>query len=214
MLKTLMQLTVDTERMLYQAAGVNTQVYAQDVIMQKLQHAFDHCFTAKFWPSFVRREARTLDGVTGKPTTPFSLIKEWKDVSDVFRKNSQHPIPQMPLSYNLLDLVEGATPRFVEPTADATLFTVYPLGSTGEIVVVGRERPALEFTNNDIVPFDNLALCYYAAWDYLVDDASNAGAAAKMQGLFDTRMKALEDAEFDNVVLLNPHSEQIPSQWN
>jgi len=214
MLKTLMQLTVDTERMLYQAAGVNTQVYAQDVIMQKLQHAFDHCFTAKFWPSFVRREARMLDGITGKPVLPFSLIKEWKDVSDVFRANSQHPIPTMPLSYNLLDLVDGTTPRFLEPTADATLFTVYPLGSTGNIVVVGRERPATEFIMTDIVPFDSLALCYFAAWDYLVDDASNAGAAAKMQGLFDSRMKALEDAEFDNVVLLNPRSEQIPTQWN
>jgi len=200
--------------MLYQAAGVNTQVYAQNVIMQKLQHAFDHCFTAKFWPSFVRREARILDGITGKPTVPFSLIREWKDVSDVFRANSQHPLTVMPLSYNLLDLGDGAIPRFLEPTADATLFTVYPLGSTGSIVVVGRERPILEFTNTDIVPFDYMALCYFAAWDYLVDDASNAGAAAKMQGLFDSRMKALEDAEFDNVVLLNPRSEQIPSQWN
>ena len=119
----------------------------------------------------------------------------------------------MPLSYNLLDLADGTAPRFLEPTADSSLFTVYPLGATGDIVVVGRERPLLEFTNNQIVPFDNLALCYFAAWDYLVDDASNAGAAAKMQGLFDSRMKALEDAEFDNVVLLNPRSEQIPSQW-
>ena len=211
--KTLMHLTVDTERMLYQAAGINTQVYAQDVIMQKLQHAFDNCFTAKWWPSFIRREARTLDGVTGKPIIPFTLIHEWKDVQSVFRKNSQHPLPTMPLSYNLLDLPTGTAARFLEPRSDAQLFTVYPLSATDEIVVVGRERPVGEFIGTDIVPFDNLALCYYAAWDYLVDDASNAGAAAKMQGLFDARMKTLEDSEFDNIVLLNPTSEQIPSQW-
>jgi len=213
MYKTLQALTVDTERMLYQAAGVNTQVYAQDIIMQKLQHAFDHCFTAKWWPQFIRREVRTLDGITGKPLVPFSLIKEWKDVSDVFRKNSQHPIPTMPLSYNLLDLPNGTATRFVEPSGDTTLFTAYPLTATDDLVVVGRERPAKEFVHTDVVPFDYMALCYFASWDYLVDDASNAGAAAKMQGLFDARMKALEDAEFDNVVLLNPRSEQIPSQW-
>jgi hypothetical protein len=213
MQKTLQALTVDTERMLYQAAGINTQVYAQDVIMQKLQHAFDNCFTAEWWPSFIRREARTLDGATGKTTAPFNLIREWKDVNSVFRRNSQHPLPTMPLSYNLLDLSPGATARFLEPSNDATLFTVYPLGSVDDIVVVGRERPINEFIGTDIVPFDNLALCYYAAWDYLVDDASNAGAAAKMQGLFNARMDALKDAEFDNIVLLNPRSEQIPSQW-
>jgi len=155
-----------------------------------------------------------LDGATGKPLVPFSLIKEWKDVSDVFRKNSQHPIPTMPLSYNLLDLPDGTPARFVEPAGDATLFTIYPLNATDEIVVVGRERPLEEFKLTDVVPFDYMALCYFAAWDYLVDDASNAGAASKMQGLFDSRMKALEDAEFDNVVLLNPRSEQIPSQWH
>ncbi len=214
MYKTMIQLAVDTERMLYQAAGVNTQVYAQDVLIQKLQHAFDHCFTALWWPSFIRREVRTLDGVTGKPTAPFSLIKEWKDVQSVFRKNSPHPIPPMPLSYNILDLPPGGIARFIEPASDATLFTVYPLDATDEIVAVGRERPVLEFINSDTVPFDNLALCYFAAWDYMVDDASNAGSASKFQGLFDSRMKQLEDAEFDNIVLLNPRAEQIPTRWS
>ena len=82
--------------------------------------------------------------------------------------------------------------RFLEASNDATLFTVYPLTATDDIVVVGRERPAAEFIHTDIVPFDDLALSYYAAWNYMVDDASNAGAAAKFQGLFDSRMAELE----------------------
>jgi hypothetical protein len=37
--------------------------------------------------------------------------------------------------------------------------------------------------------------------------------AAKFEALFNSRMKELEDAAFDNIVMLNPRSDQIPTEW-
>lgn len=214
MQKTMTQLVTDTQKLLHQASGLSVQVYSQDALMQLIQHAFDHCFTTEFWPSFLRREVKTLNGIDGKVTVPFTLIKEFKDIKSVFRKNSHHPIPEMPQSFNLLDLPSSGVVKFIEGRTDNYLFTAYPLNAKDQIVVVGRERPASEYILTDTVPFDHLALIYFAAWSYLVDDASNAGAAMKYQGLFNTRMKELQDSEFKGIVPLNPHRAHIPSTWN
>lgn len=213
MQKTLQALTTDVEKMLYQAAGPGVQIYAQEVLMQKIQQAFEQVFTAKFWPQFMVRETRTLDGVTGTVTAPFTFISENKDIHSVFRRNSDHPIPRLPNSINTLDIPVGTSIKFYAPTNNTNLLAAYPLDATDDILVVGRARPATEYIATDIVPFDHLALEYWAAWEYSVDDASNAGMAAKFQGLFESRMKALEDAEFDNVVMLNPRVGQIPTEW-
>lgn len=213
MQKTLQALTTAVERKLYQAAGPGVQIYAEDVIMGMLQDAFDHVFTSKFWPQFMVREVRTLNGTSGIPTAPFTSILETKDIHSVFRRNSDIPIPRLPNSINTLDINTGGAIKFYAPRVDTSLITAYPLDATDEIVVIGRARPANPFIATDTVPFDSLALEYWAAWEYCVDDASNAGMAAKFQGLFDSRMKELEDSEFDNVVMLNPRSEQIPTRW-
>lgn len=212
--KTLLDLITDTERMLYQAAGPAVQVYAKDVLAQKLNQAFTRVFEAKFWPDFNARETRTLDGVTGKVTLPFTSILQWSDVDEVFREHSPRPLPVMPRSFNALGLTTG-TAKFIDPASDATLFTVYPLTATDTIQVVGRARPLRSgnFNLDDIVPFDYLALEYHAAWEYAIDDASNAALAAKFQGLFDSRMAQLEDIYFPTSVLLNPRSGDIPLEW-
>jgi hypothetical protein len=207
-------LMVDTERALYQSAGTSVQVYSQDILLDKLNAAFVTCFEAKWWPQFVTREARTLDGATGKTTAPFTSITSWEDVKSVFRRYSARPLTTMPMSFNSLDLT-GTAAKYLEPSADSTLFTVYPLEAIDDIIVVGRARPVRTgaFLLADTVPFDDLALKYYAAWEYLVDDASNAGAAEKFQGLFNARMQQLQENAFDNIVPLNSSSHDIPMEW-
>jgi hypothetical protein len=209
-------LITDTQRMLYQSAGHAVQVYSQDLLMQKLNQAFTRCFEAKFWPQFDRRVTRTLDGATGQPTVPFSDITSWEDVDRVFRKNSPHPIPVLPRSYNILDLPATTNVRFIEPTNDTTLFTAYPLTSTDQISVVGRARPvnAGNFLIQDEVPFDFLALEFSAAWEYAIDDASNAALASKFQGLYEQRMNQLQESSFDDIVLLAPRANHIPQEWH
>lgn len=215
MQKTLQSLITDVEQMLYNSAGPSVQVYSQDLFAQKLNQAFDRCFHAKFWPQFLKRETRTLDGATGKTTAPFTFILEWGDVHSVFREYSTRPLQTMPESFNVLGLSPGGYPKFLEPASDNTLFTVYPLDATGQISVVGRAAPANagNFALADTVPFDYLALEYLAAWEYAIDDAANGAMAAKFQTLFDSRMKQLEDDAFDNVIMLAPSSETIPMEW-
>lgn len=213
MQKTLQALITEVQRELYQSAGPSVQVYSQDILAQKLQHAFDTIFQAKHWPQFRTRETRTLNGTTGKTTVPFTLIRQWDDVEKVFRRYSPHPIPELPLSFNTLDFI-GSAIRYLEPAADTTLFTAYPLTAIDQIVVVGRARPTAEYGLAGTVPFDHLALVYYATWEYLVDDASNPAAAAKYQGLFDSRIKTLWDDAQEHVIALNPHRGDIPMEWH
>ena len=212
--KTLQDLITDTERMLYQAAGPSVQVYSQDVLAQKLNQAFTRCFEAKFWPSFNARETHVLNGVTGKTVAPFTLISRWVDVDKVFRRYSPTPLTVLPRSISSLDIRAGAA-KFIDPAPDETLFTVFPLTAVDTIEVVGRTRPIRSgnFNIMDEVPFDYLALEYHAAWEYAIDDASNAGVAAKFQTLFDSRMNQLEELEFPSVVQLAPHSDTIQTEW-
>jgi hypothetical protein len=214
MQKTLETLITEVQQKLYQASGPAVQVYSEDILAQKILEAFDRCFKAKFWPQFLTREVRTLNGTTGKTTVPFTNIKEWEDVHSIFRANSTSPIPTMPESYNLINIPSGLI-RFVEPSDDATLFTAYPLTATDQILVVGRKRPTSwgAFTKSDLIPFDYLALEYLAAWEYATDEASNAAMAQKFQQLFNSRMKQLEDDAFDNIVMLNPRAGSIPEVW-
>jgi hypothetical protein len=211
--RTLQQLTTLVERELAQYAGAGVQLYAEPVIQQRIQQAFDYCFELFYWPQFLVREQRTIDGTTGKVTVPFASILQWGDVKFVFRRYSDRPIAELPNGFPTLDLV-GSQVQFVQPRSDAYLFTAYPLTSTDAVEVVGRARPANIFAIGDVVPFDDWALVHYAAWSYLVDDGSNSGAASKQQGLFDIRIKMLRDNAEKGIIQLNPRSaNDVPQRW-
>lgn len=210
--KTMQQLITETERALYQSAGPGVQIYAQDVLQNKLQKAFNHCFSDKFWPYFVRRETKVLSGVLGLLTTPPTLTRDWEDIKHVFREGSTRPLPHIPTSFNTLSLT-GTTARYIEATGDSNILRFYPLTAVGNVQIVSRLRPAADFILTDTVPFDETALIHFAAWWYFADDDSNPAAAATHQGLFENRMKQLESAAFGNSVELNPNQGFVPDQW-
>lgn len=212
--KTLQALVTDTEKALYQSAGPGVQVYAQDIIARHINEAFEHIYKQRYWPQFRKRETRTLDGVTGQVTVPFTYIQDWEDIQHVFRRGSDRPLPVLPASYNSLDdPVNHATPRYIEATGDANLFRIYPLAAEGDVLVVGRATQLVEYGLLDEVPFDHLALVHYAAWTYFTDDASNPASAAKHQGLFESRMKVILDNSQNHEIELNPNSAYIPDRW-
>lgn len=214
MQKTLQALITDTERELYQSAGPGVQVYAQDRIGSLLNQAYHHCYKQEFWPQFRKREQRTLNGITGLVTAPFTYIADWEDIQHVFRANSDRPLPILPASFNTIDYPPTSTyPRFIEATGDANLVKFYPITATGTVLVVGRQTRLVDFGLTDTVTFDHLALIHFAAWSYFTDDASNPAAALKHQGLFETRMQKLKDDAFGHAVQLNPHSGYIPDRW-
>lgn len=214
MQKTMSALMTDVQRELYQSPGVSVQTYSQDRIVALIQQAYEHCVKQEFWPQFRKRETRTLDGVTGQVTVPFTDILDWEDIEAVFRENSDRPIPIAPASFNSLSYPpSGTTPRFIEASGDANLFRVYPIDAVGQVLVVGRRTQLTTFGLTDVVPFDHLALVHFAAWSYFTDDASNPASAMKHQGLFETRMAKIKDNAFDHAVQLNPHSGYVPDRW-
>lgn len=212
--KTMQALITDVEKAIYQSAGPSVQLYSQDIIMQHLQDAFDHIFTKRWWPQFRVRETLTLDGTTGYPTTPLVHIKLYEDIRYVYPDIGSRPLSKLPLATNVLSngFNNGTTARWIE--GDATnIFRVYPAGATGQVSVVGRERPD-PFIITDPVPIDPTLMKHFAAWSYFTDDGSNPGSAEKHRGLFETRLAQFEDDSFNEPVMLDPSSTRVPTEWN
>ena len=211
--KTMSALITDIERALYQSAGPTVQLYSQDIIMQMVQDAFDHLFTAHWWMRFRVRETRTLDGTTGTITAPLTNIKQYDDILHVYNAYDKRPIPILAGGSNTHDSLytTGSVARYIDADANS-LFVVYPLSAAGTILVVGRKRPNV-FSITDDVPFDHVAIKHFACWSYYVDDDSNPSAAAKHQGLFETRKQQLMLDDRNHRTVLDPQAERYPSTW-
>lgn len=213
MYKTKQALITDVQRELSQSAGPGVQMYSQDMIDGKLEQAFDHCvYGETFWPQFRKRELRVIDGVTGQVTVPLTFINQWDDIQHVFRRGSRRPLPQLPPGQNTFDIT-GTVAKFIEASGDANLFRVYPITAIDEVEVVGRSRRTTVHGMADIMQFDHMALVHFAAWSYFIDDETNPAAAAKHEGLYNTRMKVLEDKAQSHTIMLDPQAGDIPDRW-
>lgn len=209
--KTLLQLVTDVEVALYQSAGPQVQIYSQDIIVQMIQRAFDAVFIKRYWSQFRKREVRTLNGTTGTITAPLTFIKQYSDIQYVFRDGSQRPLPKLPTDFNTINFT-GGTPKFVEPSGDSNLINIYPLDSTGQILIVGRRCPD-PYAMDQTVEFDSTYLVNAVAWEYFVDDGSNPGSASKHQMLMETRLRQLEMDDEQHAIQLDPFASEIPTDW-
>lgn len=213
--KTLGELISETQKLLYQQAGIGVQVYSQDNISQKLVHGFDFLFTNDDykWKRFNVYVEKTLDGTTGRPTVAPTEITNYDDLYAVFRDDSDVKLTKFSTERNPYG-VTGTTPY--QYMADAThLVRIVPYTAIGNIVLFGRQRPTTyPFILTDIVPFDYLALIYFAAWHYCADDAANASQADKFQGLFEERLKQLYKSQSNEPIALNADRVDIPTRWH
>jgi hypothetical protein len=213
--KTLTALISETQKLLYQQAGLGVQVYSQDNIAQKIVHGFDLLFTNDDykWKRFDVYVQKTLDGTTGRVTTDIDEITSFDDLYSVYRGNTDHRLTKFSSERNPFN-VTGTTP--MQYMADGTrLIRVVPFTSTGDVVLYGRQRPATyPFILTDVVPFDYIALTYFAAWSYCADDAANAAQADKFQGLFEERIKQLHKSQNNEPIALNADRVDIPTRWH
>lgn len=213
--KTLTELISETQKLLYQQAGIGVQVYSQDNIAQKIVHGFDFLFTNDDykWKRFEVYVEKTLDGTTGRPTTVVSEITSFDDLYSVYRADSDFKLTKFSTERNPYNVTGGTPSQYM---ADAThLIRVVPFTSTGDIVLFGRQRPATyPFILTDTVPFDYLALTYFAAWSYCADDAANAAQADKFNGMFEERIKQLSKSQSNEPIALNADRVDIPTRWH
>ena len=212
--KTLGEIITRCQRELSQVPGLAVQIYAQDALADKIEAAYLFAFddTNTKWKRFLTFADYTLDGTTGRAVeTVSTLFKSYEHIHSVFPFAYDTPLDKWSGLVNPNN-ISGSTPRQV--TRDNTnVFRVFPLASTGKVTVVGRTQADLPFALNDTVPFDFLALTYFACWQYAIDDGSNPGAVEKFKALFDLRYKALRDAEQQEAVSLNPRRTKYPTQW-
>lgn len=209
--KTLEDLIVEVQLGLHQAAGISTQVYSETTIVSLILDAF-HTFATdpeKNWKRFETFANYTLDGTTGRTTVPIgNTFKNYMDVLKIFPEGSDRELSQLDSTINP-SRYTGSTPfSYCYDTVD--ILKVVPATATGVITVVGRVVPDT-FILTTVVPFDYLALKYFACWRYLVDDGSNPAAAENMRVLYESRYQHLSKAQMGAVKLSGRGD--IPAEW-
>lgn len=216
--KTVSALITEIQLELRQMAGPAVQIYGQPVLMAKINDAFIEFFDDKEinWKRFLDYTTYTLDGTTGQATVAVNTsYAEFGDILSVFPAESDIPLPTWNKRRNPA-LVSSGYPTFVAPSGDATkVFKVLPVTATGDVVVLGKKRPATwPFDDlEDIVPFDYLAIKHYIVWQELLTDGDNPSATQKAQALFTNRYNTLIDNERRHGVAKNGDNAQVPNRW-
>lgn len=217
--KLMSDLVTDVQRELSQVPGIGTQAYSEDYIVQLLTAGFKVVFREEFWPHLSEWFQKTLDGSTGQWSGAGVDVYVLQDVRCVYGpKDRYRPLPHLPRHINPYEIA-GTTPRYVEGRNGASTgkpFRIWPLAATGTITFQARVMPDDEVflsSSSDEVPFDDLTLVYYAAWQYIENDGSNPGQAEKLKNMFEARL-AQEKKNLANLPIdLDPRMAQSNSEW-
>lgn len=202
--KTLGELIVACEKRLSEVAGTAVQVYSEDTLAYLIQEGYDFCINQAWWDHLMVWEQRTLDGINGRVTNDITTIQDYFDIRAVFRDGSDRPLPTLPRDLNPFRL-SGTTPLYYG--ADQTprrLLSVWPKTATGVIFIHGRQTRATDFSADDVVMFDDVAMLNYACWKMSSDDGANPGQVEDFKATFNQRMKQLLDDYNSKPIQLDP----------
>jgi len=212
--QTLQDISNAVAKKLSMEAGSNVQPYAEARIKSYIQDIFDIIFYKRYWQQYSQWHTATLDGVTGVVTTNLtSILKRWTDLSIVVPDQEVKPLPIVTRFGNPYTIT-GTFPKYLEamPTTSTKIFRVYPLASIGDVQFYCRTKPD-NFSDNGVIEFDSMALIYGAAFLYAEDDATNLGAVDKFKGMFELRLKQLEEAEDQHPFSLKRVDSSYPTEW-
>ncbi len=189
-------------------SGRSVQLYAEDRIVEMIQHKFDILFDLVFWSQFCSWRTSALDGTTGVVTENLTdILKRFEDIQVIYKYDTNHPLTEFQQSIMNPDTVSGTSPRFFEPVNNTEkVFRVLPVTSTGQITYRIRTKPA-PFTEEDEVNFDDQALILGATYDYLEDSGTNPQATEKFRLLFESRVAQLKSNRSTNRVALDPNQQ-------
>lgn len=210
--KTVIQIVTQAERELHQSAGMAVQVYSQDLLAQYVQNGFTFIFddVEHRWKRFESSVVYTLDGTTGHTTVPvINTFKHYEDITHVYPGSSTRPLAGW--NGGNPSALLGLTAIFYRP-GSTDVINCLPTSASGNITVCGKLRPA-EFDIQSNVPFDYLTLVYFAAWQYMVDDATNPAAVDKLRNLFEQRYKQMKQLSSQEPIALNGEYGNIPLTW-
>jgi len=193
-------------------AGTNVQPYAEVRIQAYIQDIFDLVFYSRFWKQYSSWNTGTLDGVTGVVTNDLTpLITRWSDLKVVVRDQESLPLPVVSSFINPYSIT-GSSPLYIAAKNTNKIFNVFPITSTGDVQFYIRTKPS-DFTSKSVINFDSLVIIYGAAYLYSEDDATNLGATDKFKGIFEARLKQLENLEDIHPIKLSSVKNVIPDHW-
>jgi hypothetical protein len=218
-MSTLTQLVTRTADRLSMVAGTGVQTYAEDRIAEMIQHKFDVLFEEVFWPQFCTWYEWTLDGTLGVVTTDLTdILKRFEDIQVIYPDSSNSALTKISnLTTNPYTLA-GTTPIHYEALGatfsnkTTKVFRVWPLASTGNVILRIRTKPAT-FTATDEIDFDDQALILGSVFDYLEDDGTNPNATQKFQLLFEARVKQMKNTFNNGPISLDPVT-SIPTSFS
>lgn len=192
-----------------QVPGVATQIYSQDRIRQFVQNAWLLEINELWWPTYMFIQTVGLDGTTGAITADLkgsiSFVDDYEDIQSVFPEGSNRKLRELNQSINPQAMVSGKA-WYIAPdyTYAHRPFKVYPPSSTGNVVVVARQKHELPFTLDTVVYLDRLLLMYDACWMYTVDDGTVPAQVNKFQMLAGNRRKQIKAGFAQQPLELDP----------
>lgn len=191
-----------------QVPGVATQVYSQDRIRQFVQNAWLMEINELWWPTYmVRLTVPFSAGVlTADLQGPISFIDDYEDIQSIFPEGSNRKLRELNQSINPTIVTSGLGSWYVLPdyTVAHRPFKIYPTDSSGNVVVVARQKQDIPFALTDILYLDPLLLMYDACWMYTVDDGTVPAQVNKFQMLAGNRRKQMKAGFAQQPLELDP----------
>jgi hypothetical protein len=208
---TLEVLIQDVIQRLVMANGTNVQRYAEDRIAAILNEAYIEVFEMRFWQWNTRTTVWALSANTGQVATDISTtLYRFTDIDKVWLDNDPRQLPKLGRRAN----INTIRAKSYAPSGDAKIFTVWPKPASGNVTVSYRSRADVDFTPEQEVPMDRLALRYKACYDYLVGEGINEEEAAKFLQLYRQRLAKLEELDNAGELLLEDYSQpDLLTDW-
>jgi len=193
-----------------QVPGVATQVYSADRIRLFVENAYQMEIQEMWWPNYMYYQSVGVDGVTGSITSdlkgPLSFIDDYGDIAVIYGPGTNRKLRELNQSINPTLMTTGLDTWYVVPdySVQHRPFKVYPITSTGPVLVWARQRNTLPLALTDDLKLDPLLLRYDACWMYAVDDGTVPAQVNKYQLLATKRRQQLKASLAQQPLELDP----------
>lgn len=218
---TIREVVDDALSVVGEISGAGVEAFSDDILFNNCVRGFDLLFKKYPWDQYTDWFSLTLDGVTGKiTTTPFANVRDPEDIISVRRDKSIAPLPVLGQRQNPFNLT-GTTSLFWKtlPATDADYktkkFKVYPATATGIVNVQARIYPkatGVTWNWDDEMEFDKIMLVAATAYQALMSDETNNGAAETQRSMMEARFTDIKALLADHPISSSSQPD-IPDQW-
>lgn len=230
------QIMLKCLRQLSMVYGSATNRYAEEKLYSMIDDALETIFKYRFWDRHIKKVKTSL--MNGYPVLQnLNLVcREFDDIQTILN-NQSYPQELSRANSSVIKEAYTGTAAYFFQRADRSdrSFQVVPASSGGEVWVIFRTlcKPEIydkflrgetnidpadnrfEFTADDEIPFDELAIRYHVCWQYMVLKADNRDAAAMYQQMYARRISELEDDELNNTMsyTVGPQQTNAEGWW-